>query len=51
MSNLKKVYYVFLTYLYSFCGWVATDQIATNSTWTNNHILQLWKRPERTMIV
>ena len=39
MSNLKKVYYVILTYLYSFCGWVSVDQVATNSSWTNNHIL------------
>lgn len=49
-SNIKKVYYVILTYLYSFCGWIATDQIATNSSWTNNHILDIWRRPERTRI-
>ena len=36
---------------YKFCGWVATDQIATNSTWTNNHILELWNRPEKTQII
>lgn len=24
-TNIKKIYYVLLTYLYSFCGWVATD--------------------------
>ena len=51
MSNLKKIYYVVLTYLYSVSGWLATDQIATNSSWTHNHILQLWRRPERTRIV
>ena len=51
MSNLKKVYYVVLTYLYSFCGWMGADQIATNSSWTNNHILQLWMRPKCTKIV
>lgn len=25
MSNLKKVYYVLLTYIYSFCGWSSAD--------------------------
>ncbi len=25
MSNLKKVYYVMLTYIYSFCGWSSVD--------------------------
>lgn len=45
MSEVKKVYYVFLTYLYSICGRLGTDQIATNSTWTNNHILELWGKP------
>lgn len=25
MSNLKKVYYVLLTYIYSFCGWSSVD--------------------------
>jgi len=51
MSNLKKIYYVALTDLYSFCGYIGADQIATNSSWTNNHILQIWKRPESTLIV
>jgi alpha-1,2-mannosyltransferase len=50
-STIKKLYYVLLTYLYSFCGWVATDQIATNSTWTNNHIIELWRRPKNTQII
>lgn len=27
--------------LYSFCGGYA-DQIATNSSWTDNHIRKLW---------
>jgi alpha-1,2-mannosyltransferase len=51
MSNLKKVYYVLLTYVYSFCGWSSADQIATNSSWTDNHILQLWRRPKQTQIM
>ena len=25
MSNIKKVYYVMLTYIYSFCGWSSVD--------------------------
>lgn len=48
MSKVKKVYQNVLLQLYKFCGWVATDQIATNSTWTNNHILELWRRPVTT---
>ncbi len=25
MSKIKKVYYVLMTYIYSFCGWIAVD--------------------------
>jgi alpha-1,2-mannosyltransferase len=49
--QLKKIYYIGLTYVYSFCGRFFVDQIATNSSWTNNHILQLWNRPKQTKIV
>lgn len=24
-TNIKKFYYALLTYVYSFCGWIATD--------------------------
>ena len=51
MSNLKKVYYVILTYIYSFCGWSSADQIATNSSWTDKHIKELWNRPKETQVV
>lgn len=51
MSEVKKIYYVLLTYLYSICGRLGTDQIATNSTWTNNHILELWHKPQKTRII
>jgi len=27
------------------------DQIATNSSWTNNHILELWRAPTKTRII
>lgn len=39
---LKKVYYKGLMVLYAWCG-VFADQIATNSTWTDDHINKLWQ--------
>jgi alpha-1,2-mannosyltransferase len=37
----KKVYYYILIQLYKICGKFA-DQHATNSTWTHNHITEMW---------
>jgi alpha-1,2-mannosyltransferase len=51
MSQVKRVYQYVLLYVYKFCGQIATDQVATNSTWTNNHILELWSRPQITKII
>jgi alpha-1,2-mannosyltransferase len=45
--NVKRVYYHFLMFTYKFCGRYA-DQVATNSSWTNDHILELWQRPKIT---
>ncbi|ORX45361.1 UDP-Glycosyltransferase/glycogen phosphorylase [Piromyces finnis] len=50
LSNLKFIYYLIMLRLYSEVG-VYTDAVMTNSSWTNNHILKLWKVPEKTTIV
>ena len=34
---VKRVYYQILMVMYSFCG-IAAKQIATNSSWTDDHI-------------
>ncbi|XP_029458656.1 GDP-Man:Man(3)GlcNAc(2)-PP-Dol alpha-1,2-mannosyltransferase [Rhinatrema bivittatum] len=49
-SKLKLVYYYMFAYLY---GWVGTssDIIMVNSSWTQNHILLLWKAGDRTSVV
>lgn len=46
--NVKRVYYWLLMGTYRFCGRFA-DQVATNSSWTNAHILELWNQPARTV--
>lgn len=51
MSRVKRIYQYVLLYVYKFCGQIATDQVATNSTWTNNHILELWRRPQITKVI
>ncbi|CAH2224968.1 GDP-Man:Man(3) c(2)-PP-Dol alpha-1,2-mannosyltransferase [Pelobates cultripes] len=50
LSRLKLIYYNLFAVLY---GWVGScsDVIMVNSTWTFNHILNLWKCSERTNIV
>lgn len=50
LSYLKTLYYKLFAVLYSFVGRQA-EVIMVNSTWTRNHILQLWKKPEVTFIV
>ena len=48
--NIKKLYYAFMTFAYTFCGYFA-NQIATNSSWTDAHIRQLWRVPHKTTIM
>ena len=50
MRRLKLLYYKLFAVLYGFMG-RRSDLVFTNSTWTNGHINELWKIPERTFIV
>jgi len=44
LKKLKKIYYWGMTVWFAGCRF-AVDRCFTNSTWTNNHMLQLWQRP------
>lgn len=46
----KLQYYKMFAWLYGVMG-RRSDKIFVNSTWTCNHIKQLWKAPDRTFIV
>ncbi|XP_044141989.1 GDP-Man:Man(3)GlcNAc(2)-PP-Dol alpha-1,2-mannosyltransferase isoform X2 [Bufo gargarizans] len=50
LSRLKLIYYVLFALIY---GWVGScsDMIMVNSTWTFNHVLDLWKCSDRISIV
>ncbi|XP_073469350.1 GDP-Man:Man(3)GlcNAc(2)-PP-Dol alpha-1,2-mannosyltransferase [Aquarana catesbeiana] len=50
LSRLKLIYYYLFAWIY---GWVGScsDLVMVNSTWTFNHILDIWKCSERTSIV
>ncbi|XP_077154246.1 GDP-Man:Man(3)GlcNAc(2)-PP-Dol alpha-1,2-mannosyltransferase [Ranitomeya variabilis] len=50
LSRLKLIYYVLFALIY---GWVGScsDIVMVNSTWTFNHILELWKCSDRLSIV
>lgn len=44
ISSIKLVYYQLFAKLYGLVGWFA-DSIMVNSSWTEDHINTLWKRP------
>lgn len=44
ISYIKLVYYHLFAKLYGLVGWFA-DSIMVNSSWTEDHINTLWKRP------
>lgn len=44
ISFIKLVYYQLFAKLYGLVGWFA-DSIMVNSSWTEEHINTLWKRP------
>ena len=50
MSSLKQVYYKVLISLYSYMG-SHIDLVYTNSTWTNNHISEIWKLAKKIEIL
>lgn len=47
---LKRLYYYALKFAYSKCGYFA-DAIATNSSWTDNHIRALWAQDAKTQLI
>jgi len=49
-SRAKLLYYEIFAKIYGFMGSRA-DAIMVNSTWTKNHIVALWKLPQKTHIV
>jgi len=50
LSDAKLKYYQLFAKLYGFVGRQA-QVVMVNSTWTKNHIVQIWKIPNRTNIV
>ncbi|XP_025084864.1 GDP-Man:Man(3)GlcNAc(2)-PP-Dol alpha-1,2-mannosyltransferase-like [Pomacea canaliculata] len=50
LSSIKLIYYRLFAYLYGVVG-KRSQIIMVNSTWTFNHILQLWRAPSKTHIV
>lgn len=50
LSRCKLIYYRLFAAAYEICGRSA-DIIMVNSTWTSNHIKQLWRQPAKTFTV
>lgn len=50
LTFLKLIYYFFLQLLYGFTG-KSADLMFANSTWTRNHLVKLFKNPDRCIIL
>ncbi len=50
LSSLKLVYYKLFAWLYGVAG-ACNDVIMVNSTWTYNHIRELWATPTHTHVL
>lgn len=50
LSYFKLIYYKFFAKLYGLTG-RCSDLIMVNSSWTNQHILSLWRRQDITRII
>lgn len=50
LTHLKLFYYKMFSMFYNVVGW-QSEIVMVNSSWTQNHILKLWKKPEQTFIV
>lgn len=50
LSSMKLVYYKIFAKLYSWMG-RTSDTVMVNSSWTENHINQLWQIPAKTFKV
>ena len=49
-TQIKKVYYILMAVLYCICGKFA-DKVAANSTWTLEHINQIWNQPAKAQLL
>ncbi|EAX92632.1 glycosyl transferase, group 1 family protein [Trichomonas vaginalis G3] len=43
LTSIKIIYYRIIAFIYSLCGYFA-DVITVNSTWTGNHIREIFRR-------
>ncbi|KAI9221349.1 GDP-Man:Man(3)GlcNAc(2)-PP-Dol alpha-1,2-mannosyltransferase [Blastocladiella britannica] len=50
LRKSKQVYYQLFARLYGYCGRFA-DLIMVNSSWTRDHIVELWGIPSKTVLV
>ena len=50
LKSAKLIYYKLFAKLYGIMG-RRSDIVFTNSSWTNNHIKELWNIPDRTFVV
>lgn len=50
LSAFKLIYYCLFALLYGLAG-SCSDVVMVNSCWTLNHILSLWRAPNRTSVV
>ena len=50
LTSIKLVYYKMFAKLYGLVGSLS-DLVMVNSSWTRNHILELWNVPERTHLL
>ncbi len=50
LTNCKLIYYKLFARLYSLCG-RCSDCVMVNSSWTQNHINELWSLAYRTRVV
>lgn len=50
LTQLKLFYYKMFSMFYNVVGW-QSEIVMVNSSWTQNHILKLWKKLDQTFIV
>ncbi|XP_077984444.1 GDP-Man:Man(3)GlcNAc(2)-PP-Dol alpha-1,2-mannosyltransferase-like [Glandiceps talaboti] len=50
LTSIKILYYRIFAYVYGVAG-ARSDIVMVNSTWTQGHVLELWKAKDRTSIV
>ena len=50
LSKVKWIYYNLFAICYGLCG-RCNDVVMVNSSWTLNHIIALWKVPQKTSVI